>query len=233
MSCVLITGASRGFGRELVDVYLSNGWTVFPLVRKQSDADSLSIRYPSECHPVVADVGLDSCASAIEKVLAGHTDSLDLLINNAGTIKKKRGMEGASADDMIDHFNVHVVGAWRCTRAALPFLRNATKPIIVNITSRKGSISLTARADGNLVYAYQIAKAAQNMLTACLHQELKSQKINVIAVHPGGLKTSVAPPDADTEPADAAHALYSWLETSDTGRDFACLDLMTGGTVPW
>ena len=233
MSAVLITGASRGFGRELVDIYHSNGWTVFPLVRKQSDADSLSIRFPSECHPIVADVGLDSCASAIEKTLTANADSLDLLINNAGTIRKKRGMDGATPDDMIDHFNVHVVGAWRCTRAALPFLRKATRPVIVNITSRKGSISFTAGAEGNLVYAYQIAKAAQNMLTGCLHQELQSQNINVIAVHPGGLRTSVAPPDADTEPADAARALYSWLETMDTRRDFTCLDLMTGGTVPW
>ena len=233
MPRVLITGASRGFGRELVDVYHSNGWTVFPLVRKQSDADSLSIRYPSECYPIVADVGLDSCQPAIEKTLAGHADSLDLLINNAGTIKKKRGIDAASPEDMIDHFNVHVVGAWRCTRAALPFLRKAAKPVIVNITSRKGSISLAANARGNLVYGYQIAKAAQNMLTACLHQELKAQNIDIIAVHPGGLKTSVAPPDAETEPADAAHALYSWLETMDSKRDFSCLDLMTGETVPW
>ena len=66
MPSILITGASRGLGRELTDTFWSNGWIVFPLVRKQSDAESLGIKYPSNCHPIVADVALDSTGPAIE-----------------------------------------------------------------------------------------------------------------------------------------------------------------------
>lgn len=229
----MITGASRGFGRELVDVYATAGWVVFPLVRRQADGDDLLSVHGSPCHPIIGDVGQDSVAEAISRTLEKHSSSLDVLINNAGNIKKNRGILPAASDDMIDHFNVHCVGALRCTKAALPYLQNASRPVVVNISSRWGSISRTVSGQGGLIYAYQIAKCAQNMLSACLSQELRPENIRVFTVQPGRLKTSVAAADADIDPKDAAQRLFEWIDRVDDHPQFAFYDLMTGITIDW
>jgi NAD(P)-dependent dehydrogenase (short-subunit alcohol dehydrogenase family) len=230
---VLITGASRGFGRELVDVYATAGWVVFPLVRRPADADDLISIHAPLCHPIIGDVGRDDATEAISRTLDKHTSSLDVLINNAGNIKKNRGIMLAESDDMIDHFNIHCIGALRCTQAALPFLKKAPKPVVVNISSRWGSISRTVSGQGGLIYAYQIAKCAQNMLSACLSQELQPQNIRVYAIQPGRLKTSVAAADADTDPKAAARRLFEWIERADDHPQFAFYDLMIGTTIDW
>ena len=62
----------------------------------------------------------------------------------------------------------------------------------------------------------RISKAAQNMLTACLHRELAADGIAVYAVHPGRLRTRMGSADADVEAGEAAARLLAWL---DRNRD--------------
>ena len=231
MASVLITGASRGFGRELVEVYRRGGWTVFPLVRRQDAAREWAGR--ENCHPICADVGLPTVETAIAAVLGEHTSALDVLINNAGDVKKRRWLPETEPEDIEDLFRVHCVGAFRCTRAALPFLRNAARPAVVNITSRFGSIAGVLAGDFRGIYSYAIAKSAQNMLTACLDQELRAEGIRVYAVHPGRLKTTAAAVDADTEPRIAAEKLIAWLESMDRAADCRLHDLMGEAILPW
>jgi len=233
MPTILITGASRGFGRELVDVYASKQWTLFPLVRDPKVAEQLTRQYAPRCFPIVGDVSFDNVGSAITDVLRSHNASLDLLINNAGYIIKNRGIHGVASYDLIAHFNVHVAGVWRCTVAALPFLKNAPKPVVVDITSRFGSIARIARRKSDFVYSYNIAKAAQNMLTACMARDLGRDGIKVIAVHPGQLKTAAAALDADTDPRVAAEKLYEFLSHLDSSAECLVYDLMKDGIVEW
>ena len=231
MASVLITGASRGFGRELVEVYRRGGWTVFPLVRRQDAAREWAGR--ENCHPICADVGLPAVEEAIASVLRDHTRALDVLINNAGDVKKLRWLPQTEPEDIEELVRVHCVGAFRCTRAALPFLRSAGRPAVVNITSRFGSIARTLAGDFRGIYSYAIAKSAQNMLTACLDQELRAEGIRVFAVHPGQLKTTAAAVDADTEPRVAAERLAQWLESVDRAADCRLYDLMGADILPW
>jgi len=235
-SKVLITGANKGFGRELLDIYAANGWDVFPLMRRQADAAALESLYSPRCFPIIADVGSDSVEKAISEVLKRHTSTLNLLINNAGNIRKEHGLDNATPEDLNAHFNVHCIGALRCTKAALPYLKNSYQPQVVNITSRWGSIAKTAAGRGGIgkvIYAYKIAKCAQNMLTACLHQELKKDNIQVLSVHPGRLKTSVAPPDADIDPHEAAEKLFIWLQSIDDKLACKCYDLISDEAIDW
>ncbi len=233
MPSVLITGASRGLGREILDVYAKNGWNVFPLVRDIKVARELESIYEPRCHAIVGDVTDDNIELEISNVLGKHTGTLDLLINNAGNIRKNRGIEKANPNDLLDTFNVHCAGAVRCSRAAFPFLKKSPKAVVVNISSRFSSINRILEAERDYIYAYCIAKCSQNMLTACLHQELKKFNIRVLAVHPGRLKTSVAPADADTEPREAAERLYEWLATVDDSTECRLYDLMEGKAIEW
>jgi NAD(P)-dependent dehydrogenase (short-subunit alcohol dehydrogenase family) len=169
---------------------------------------------------------------AVSAALTGK-GALDLLINNAGPIYKRRWLPETRAEDLEALFRVHCVGALRCTRAALPFLRRAPTPTIVNVTSRFGSIAGCAHGAFRGLYSYSIAKCAQNMLTVCLERELRREGIRVWAVHPGRLKTDAAASDADTEPAVAAERLADWLNAVDRDADCVLYDLMGGGVIPW
>jgi NAD(P)-dependent dehydrogenase (short-subunit alcohol dehydrogenase family) len=233
MPSVLITGAGKGFGRELLTVFHQQEWTIFPLVRRPAQAEELLISLGKNCFPVIGDVSSENVNLEITKVLQAHTVSLDVLINNAGNIRKLRGLENTYEKELEKHFQVHCVGALRCVKAALPFLRKAPAATVINITSRWGSIGRTISHKGSGIYAYQIAKCAQNMLTACLDQDLKKEGIRVLAVHPGRLKTDVAPPDADIEPRDAARKLFDWLQKIDRDTVCGCHDLMDSGLIEW
>lgn len=230
MPAVLITGAARGFGRAVLEEYLERGWTAFPLVRDSRVAESLG---GPGCRPIVADVVSGDAEGLIAAALDACDDPLDLLVNNAGVIRKARGLAAAEPEDLESHFRVHCVGALRCTLAALPWLRRAERPLVVNVTSRFGSIGRTAGGTFRGIYAYNVAKAAQNMLTACLDQELRGEGIRVVAVHPGRLRTTVGASDADTEPAAAARALAGWVGQLDRDAPCACYDLMRGGVLEW
>jgi NAD(P)-dependent dehydrogenase (short-subunit alcohol dehydrogenase family) len=233
MPKVLITGAGRGFGRELFNVYVDRGWVAFPLVRDPGVATELSSSHPASCYPIVGDVACPEVEEQIRAELAQHGAALDLLINNAGNIKKLRWLPETVTEDIESLFRVHCVGALRCTRAALPFLSQAANPLVINLTSRWGSISRTAAGQFRGIYSYQIAKCAQNMLTACLDQELKGQGIRIAAVHPGKLMTASGATDADTPPREAALKLADWAESFDFGQPCVCHDLMAGGIIAW
>jgi NAD(P)-dependent dehydrogenase (short-subunit alcohol dehydrogenase family) len=227
----LVTGASRGFGRELAEVFHGQGWTVFPLARSPEVATARA--RDARWQPIRADVGTAEAEEAIRQALAAGPGGLDLLVNNAGDVKKLRWLDETTPEDVLEHFRVHCVGALRCTRAALPFLRRSERPTVVNVSSRFGSIAGTAGGQFRGLYSYAIAKSAQNMLSACLDQELGREGIRVLVVHPGRLKTSVAAADADTEPREAARRLADWLETVDRSAACALHDLMAGGVIPW
>jgi NAD(P)-dependent dehydrogenase (short-subunit alcohol dehydrogenase family) len=231
MPSVLITGASRGFGRELAGVFARRGWDLFPLVR---DPDAAKAWAGSDrCHPICADVGTSWVEDAIAGALAARKDGLDLLVNNAGDIRKVRWLPHTVVEDVEEMFRVHCAGALRCTRAALPFLRRSPRAMVVNVTSRFGSIARCADGEFRGLYSYSVAKAAQNMLTACLDRELRKEGIRVWAVHPGRLKTQAAASDADTDPVVAAHRLADWVDAVDPDAPCLLYDLMEGGVIPW
>ncbi len=231
--CILITGASRGLGYQLHQVYAESGWTTFPLVRRESAAATLCDTWPDRCYPIVADVSSDDCMPKITEVLYKHTQCLDVLVNNAGIRGRTYAVNDVTSAEVLELLQAHCLGAIRCTQAALPLLRSARHAKIVNITSRLGSMTRNTAGEfsgGRFSYSYRIAKVAQNMFTLCLAQELAEEGIAVYGVHPGRLLTGMAADDANTPPEVAARRFASWLEhASDTGR---CVDL-EDGQIPW
>jgi NAD(P)-dependent dehydrogenase (short-subunit alcohol dehydrogenase family) len=231
MPAILVTGASRGFGRAVAEVHHGRGWTVFPLVRRPEAALEWGGR--EGCHPILADVGETAVEPAIATALAAHGARLDVLVNNAGHVRKLRGLAATEPDEVAAAFHVHCLGALRCTRAALPFLRAAPAATVVNVSSRFGSIGRILGGDFRGIYSYCVAKSALNMLTACLDSELRREGIRVWAVHPGRLRTAAAAADADVDPREAAERFADWLATADRGRACGLHDLMEGSDLPW
>lgn len=233
MPKILITGAGRGFGRELTAILSERGYELFPLVRDPAVARELLSTYGPKCNPIVADVAVANVEQRIGSALEAGGGVLDVLINNAGNIKKLRGLAHTEPEDLMGLFEVHCVGTFRCFRAALPFLRKSSRPLVVNVTSRWGSIGRTAAGQFRGIYSYQIAKCAQNMLSACLDQEYRKEGIRAFAIHPGRLKTGIGAADADVSPRLAAEKFAEWMQSADVDQPFGFIDLMTGEAIEW
>ena len=232
---VLITGASRGLGIELQKTYADDSWRTFPLVRQASVADELTRQYPDRCHPIVSDLTDDQVANDIQSVMAERADHLDLLINNAGFAGRTYKLDELTSGEIVDLFQVHCLGAFRSIKAVLPFLRKAQGAKIVNITSRLGSIARNASgeyAGKPFTYSYRMSKAAQNMMTLCLSQELVHEGISVYGIHPGRLLTDSASYDADTPPDVAARRIADLVDTLTLDQTGRCFD-PANGEIPW
>jgi len=233
MNTAFITGTSKGLGFELLKVFLENGWKVFALARNADNIKDLLEQFSETCFPVIGDVTDDSVVDDILRLLQSNTKKIDLLINNAGNAVKCFGFDNVTPELLDEHFKVHVSGAFRIIKACMTFLQKSENPVIINISSRKGSIHKINSGAYRILFPYQIAKAAQNMLTACLNQEFKDSKIKTYAIHPGNLKTDVAPPDANTEPFKAAEKIYRWvISPNKTSTDFF-YSVMDDSVLDW
>jgi NAD(P)-dependent dehydrogenase (short-subunit alcohol dehydrogenase family) len=210
----LVTGAGRGYGLELSRRLASQGAQVFGVLRDPDTAAAFAVATRGRGTLVVADVAEDAAVGAIGSALAAHGRPLDLLVNNAGLTASGSRVEDVRLADLDRLLQVHLHGALRCTQAALPWLRRSPHGTVVNVTSRLGSIARVAAGAYDhlgISYAMRISKAAQNMLTACLHRELRAEGIAVYAVHPGRLRTRMGSADADVEAGEAAARLLDWL----------------------
>lgn len=214
MPTALITGAGRGLGQALSRELCAREWDVIAVVRRSESLADL----PREARGIVADIGDDSCAEAIREALL-DIPSLDLLVNNAGIVRHGPHLAQVHTKDVLDSLNIHCLGALRVTQATLPALLRSSRPLIVNVSSRRGSLAseLAGGVGDEISYSYRLAKAAQNMLTVCLHQEFSLLGVRVLAVHPGALLTEESPPDAKLTPTDAANRIIDLVESEVDG----------------
>ncbi len=197
----------------------ANGWSVISLVR---DAGQISVD-----HPRIVFIEHDVRDTVPDRLLDLVADrAVDLLVNNAGQGAPAGGIQDTDPLLVLDSVDTVVVGPMRLVAALLPALRLGANPCIVNVSSRLGSLSAQARGDFagfTTSYAYKIAKAAQNMLTIALAQELGSG-IRCVAVHPGSLQTRMGREGASKSPALAARQLRELVEgPSATSPSFVSL----------
>lgn len=230
-----VTGAGAGLGLALAAALARRGSTVLGLVRQAEAGASLTGATGGRGLPVLGDVTGPSVEAAIAGALTRLGTGLDLLVNNAGTLGVGASLERLDPGEVLRLVDVHCTGALRCTRAALPGLRAAERAVVVNVSSRLGSIARVSSGEFDALgisYAMRISKAALNMATACLARELAPAGIAVHSVHPGRIRTRMASADADLDPDAAAGRLLAWLDALPAGATAGYWD--TDGTrLPW
>ncbi len=228
MPTILITGAGRGVGRDLVRRYVADGWTVMAAARDPATVETTS----GAVEPFALDVTSDTGCAALAASLAGRP--IDVLINNAG-VYRAAGETGAPglAETDTDWFrhvlDVNTVGPFRVTRALLANLRLGGRKTVATISSRMGSI---AAATSGRSYAYRASKAAANMVNHCLALELKPEGFTCIVLHPGWVRTDMGGPGADVAPAESAAGIarvIARVGPADTGGFFN----YDGSPLPW
>lgn len=234
-STALVTGAGRGYGLELCRCLVAGGAHVFGTVRTEEGAAVFEAACGGAGTPILVDVTDANAGATVTAALAARDQPLHLLVNNAGVMTSGARIEEVQLADVDRLLRVHVQGAIACTQAALPWLRRSPSGTIVNVSSRLGSIARVASGAYDhlqISYAMRISKAAQNMLTACLHRELAAEGIAVYAVHPGRLQTLMGSADADVDAGEAAARLLGWLDRNRRDRPVAYVE-PDRDELPW
>jgi NAD(P)-dependent dehydrogenase (short-subunit alcohol dehydrogenase family) len=198
---IVVTGADRGLGYELVKQYLERGETVFAgkYRTKWRLLDQLHERFPDTLTIIpmnVRDAGEIKAAAA---QILSKTDKIDILINNAGIwLDHDAGtiLEGRlNYERMTDQFDVNALGAIRVTEALVHALLKGYDKLVANLSSEAGSISTTTKTNQ---IGYCMSKAALNMATCCILNAIRPLGGMVVNLHPGWMQSVIgAPVDAD------------------------------------
>ena len=215
---VLVTGASRGLGRALADLYAAAGFRVIACMR-QGTANALPL-----------DVADAASIAALGAALKG--EHIDIVINNAAIRGDTGGLVSLKTDDFLEVMRINALAPLLIARALRPNLRAARRPVLVNISSRAGSLAEGTIDDEDGDYAYRCSKAALNMATVKLAQDFRSDGIAVIALHPGWVRTDMGGAEAAIDVAESAAGLKALIDATtmaETGG-FRAYD---GGAVAW
>jgi 3-oxoacyl-[acyl-carrier protein] reductase len=180
----LVTGASTGIGRSAALALARAGYDV-AINYSRSDAAARAVAAEAEKLGATAllcqcDVADDAGIRAMLVAVGAAFGKLDALINNAGTTTEvpPQDMDGLSVEEWDRIFAVNVRSIFLVTRAALPLLRKAAAPAIVN------TASIVGLRPGPQPLPYAASKAAVVNLTKTLALTLAPQ-IRVNAVAPG------------------------------------------------
>ncbi|MEA5366745.1 SDR family NAD(P)-dependent oxidoreductase [Amycolatopsis sp., V23-08] len=185
----IITGASRGFGREWTEAALERGDRVAALSRSDGAFDDLVERHGDTILPLKADVtDREGVTEAVQRA-ADHFGGLDIVVNNAGY--GLFGMvEEVTERQARDQVEVNLLGPLWVTQAALPHLRARGGGHIVQVSSVAGVYSLPGLG------IYHASKFGLEGFTASLAAEVKDFGIKVTLVEPAGYATDWAGPSA-------------------------------------
>ncbi len=233
MERVLVTGASRGLGREFVRQYLDRGCHVFAGCRAPEEAHELST-LADESSGTLEILGLDvteqaaieAAVSVVEAQPPGH---LDVLINNAGLSPRGERFGNVDAQRMLSVFAVNTVAPLMVAQCAVGALAAAQRPRLVNISSSMGSIT---QKDYGRHYSYGASKAALNMVTRASAHDLAEQGIIVTALHPGWVRTDLGGAHAALDPATSVAGMIDVIERL-TPADSGCFYTWKGEYHPW
>jgi len=237
MKSVVITGGSQGIGLEFTRQYLKRGFQVFTGSRnpsKSRELQQLGKSYPIRLvtHPL--DVGDERSRQDFYQAVSAQTDSLDLLINNAGIIsgdeESPHTFGSLDQQGLSKIFLVNTIAPLMMAECFFPLLRKGTDPVVVNITSDNGSI---ARRNHKGKYGYCASKAALNMITKILSHELRNDGIKVLALHPGWVKTPMT--QHENAPLDPQESIQGMIEVIESlqMKDSGSFLSWKGDHIPW
>lgn len=182
----IVTGASRGIGRSIAEVFAREGATVVVCARKQEAVDQVAKEVqglPGKIVPMACHVGKLEELQRLVDTTTRDFGKIDIVVNNAATnIAQGPAIEmnDGQFDKMVE---VNLKSAYRLTRLVAPGMCERGSGSIINISSIAG---LRPQFHGLL---YSMTKAALIMMTQSYAVELGSKGVRVNAIAPGLIQT--------------------------------------------
>jgi NAD(P)-dependent dehydrogenase (short-subunit alcohol dehydrogenase family) len=220
MPTVLITGASRGLGREFVRQYEGAGWRVIATCRDPAGTD-----VTCECHAL--DVSDPVSVDAVGSALSG--EAIDVLINNAGIYgPRDYGPDSVPYDEWESVLRTNLLAPMRVAAALMGSVARSDRKLMVFLSSIMGSIG----GGGGGQYIYRSSKAALNAAVSALAKDIRPKDVGCLLLHPGWVQTDMggsgAAIDAVTSVTGMRQVIEGWsIDETGMFRDYA------GEPIPW
>lgn len=223
---VVVTGASRGIGLELVRQLLARGAEVDAAVREPDRPSGLHALAGPALHVHRVDVTDGASVDALARAIDAP---VDVVINNAGINKPRQKLADLDLAATMEIYATNAIGPLRVTHALLPHVRRGGAKKLVHITSGMGSIADNASGGS---YGYRMSKAALNMMSKSLAVDLRGEGILSIVINPGWVVTDLGGPSAPTPVEDSVRGILARIDeaTLETSGSFFN---WKGGTYPW
>jgi NAD(P)-dependent dehydrogenase (short-subunit alcohol dehydrogenase family) len=181
----LVTGSSRGLGRNLAQAVLDSGHRLVATARKVEQLTDFKVKYQDRVRIVAVDVTDPAAARQAVDTAVASFGRLDVLVNNAG-YGNFASIEDVTDEDFRAQLETNFFGVVNVTRAALPLLREQRSGHIIQISSIGGRLGAPGLS------AYQSAKWAVEGFSEVLSKEVGPLGIKVTIIEPGGFRTDWA-----------------------------------------
>ncbi|MFE9749082.1 SDR family NAD(P)-dependent oxidoreductase [Saccharothrix saharensis] len=181
----LVTGSSRGLGRQIAERVLAAGYSLVATARRPEQVADLVERYGDRVRAVALDVTDPRAARAAVDTAVTAFGRLDVVVNNAG-YANSGSVEDTPDDDFRAQVDANLFGVVNVTKAALPVLRAQGSGHVIQVSSVGG------RATTPGLSAYQAAKFAVGGFSEVLAKEVAPLGIKVTVLEPGGMRTDWA-----------------------------------------
>lgn len=240
MKYAVVTGADRGLGYALAVQLLDAGYTVFAgqFMPDWPALDRLKEERGERLIVLPLDISNGSSVGEAAARIAALTDRVDLLVNNAGL----GGDYTSSIFGEIDYerleriYRVNAMGPLRVTQALNAPLLQGEHKLVVNISSEAGQINQASREGW---YGYCMSKAALNIQSNILHNQLRKHGGKVLVIHPGWMQSYISGTlneSAAITPDEAATGIMSIIgeyaaETTD--RKHPAFRDYSGAEMSW
>jgi NAD(P)-dependent dehydrogenase (short-subunit alcohol dehydrogenase family) len=214
----VVTGAGSGVGRATAVALAQNGWRV-GLVGRRIEALEETARAAgaAQCLVLPCDVGDEAAVRSMAAAVFAQWGPVDALVNAAGLNTPRRALEVLSTENYRALMGANLDGAYFCTQAFLPGMRERGVGDIVNIISDAGK-----QASPKAGPAYVMSKFGLAGLTQSINAEERARGIRACGIFPGDIDTPIlnlrpVVPDAAArakmmQPEDIAEAVLFCLK---------------------
>lgn len=185
---VLITGGSRGIGKETAKVYAENGYDVaINYVSDKTDVEGIKKEFQDmgvKCLMIKADVSNEEDVNNMVEKVISEFGKIDVLVNNAGITKDTLLMR-MSKEDFDKVIDINLKGTFLVTKAVSKYMMKKRCGSIINLSSVVGVAGNSGQSN------YSASKAGIIGFTKSIAKELASRNIRANAVAPGFIETDM------------------------------------------
>jgi gluconate 5-dehydrogenase len=203
----LITGGAHGIGFSIAVGMANCGATVCFNCSSQGSLERGLAAYKEagvNAHGYVADVTDEAAVKAMMAKIKAEVGPVDILVNNAGIIQRTPMLE-TSVEDFRHVIDVHVTGAFNCSKAVLPDMIEKHAGKIINICSMMSELGRET------VSGYAAAKGALKMLTKNIASEYGQYNIQCNGMGPGYIATPQTAPLREIQPDGSRHPFDQFI----------------------
>jgi NAD(P)-dependent dehydrogenase (short-subunit alcohol dehydrogenase family) len=209
----VVTGAGSGVGRAIVLALVRQGWMVAILGRRETalnETRKLAGDLGSSVMVVPCDIAESGHVTQAARSIQEKLGFVEVLVNAAGTNLPARSLEVLSLEGYHQLIDTNLNGAYYCTQAFLPQMRQHQTGTIVNIISEAGK-----QASPKAGPAYVISKFGLAGLTQSINAEERANGVRACAIYPGDIDTPILDLRPNPPPSEARARMLKSEDVAD------------------